>query len=68
MTMTLADFCVDDGGMGPQAGRPKRRRFTAEYKAEILAEYVDGSLVGFVLVGAASGAPELRSDGSRGAA
>jgi transposase-like protein len=25
--------------MGPRADRPKRRRFTAEYKAKILAEY-----------------------------
>ena len=39
MTMTLADSCVDDGGMGPRADRPKRRVFTAEYKARILAEY-----------------------------
>jgi len=40
MTMTLADVApADDGGMGPRADRPKRRRFTAEYKAEILAEY-----------------------------
>ena len=39
MTMTLADSSVDDGGMGPRADRPKRRTFTAEYKASILAEY-----------------------------
>ena len=39
MTMTLADSCVDDGGMGPRADRPKRRTFTAEYKANILAKY-----------------------------
>ena len=39
MTMTLADSSVDDGGMGPRADRPKRRTFTAEYKANILAEY-----------------------------
>jgi transposase len=40
MTMTLADVApADDGGMGPRADRPKRRRFTAEYKAKILAEY-----------------------------
>ncbi len=40
MTMTLADVApVDDGGMGPRADRPKRRSFTAEYKAKILAEY-----------------------------
>jgi len=35
----LADAAVDDGGMGPRAERPKRRVFTAEYKATILAEY-----------------------------
>ncbi len=39
MTMTLADSCVDDGGMGPRADRPKRRTFTGEYKANLLAEY-----------------------------
>jgi transposase len=39
MTMTLADAAVDDGVMGPRADRPKRRVFTAEYKARILAEY-----------------------------
>jgi transposase len=39
MTMTLADAAVDDGGMGPRSDRPKRRVFTAEYKAKILAEY-----------------------------
>ncbi len=43
MTMTLADVApVDDGGMGPRADRPKRRTFTAEYKARILAEYDAG--------------------------
>ncbi len=39
MTMTLADTPADDGGMGPRADRPKRRTFTAEYKAQVLAEY-----------------------------
>jgi transposase-like protein len=40
MTMTLADVApADDGGMGPRADRPKRRTFTAEYKAKVLAEY-----------------------------
>ena len=39
MTMTLADACVDDVGMGPRADRPKRRTFSAEYKANVLAEY-----------------------------
>ncbi len=38
MTMTLADTTIDDG-MGPRADRPKRRTFTAEYKAQVLAEY-----------------------------
>ena len=39
MTMTTADAASHDGSMGPRAERPKRRRFTAEYKAAILAEY-----------------------------
>jgi transposase len=40
MTMTLADATrTDDGVVSPRADRPKRRRFTAEYKAQILAEY-----------------------------
>jgi transposase len=39
MTMTTADLALDDGGMGPRGDRPKRRVFTAEYKAAILAEY-----------------------------
>jgi transposase-like protein len=39
MTMTLADVPADDGGMGPRAERPKRRRFSAEFKQAILAEY-----------------------------
>ena len=39
MTMTTTDMATDDGVMGPRADRPKRRRFTAEYKAGILAEY-----------------------------
>ncbi len=37
--MTTADVARDDGVMGPRADRPKRRVFTAEYKAAILAEY-----------------------------
>ncbi len=37
--MTTADLGVDDVGMGPRADRPKRRVFTAEYKAKILEEY-----------------------------
>ncbi len=39
MTMTTADVATDDGGMGPRADRPKRRSFSAEYKAGILAEH-----------------------------
>src|SRR5579875_434443 len=40
MTMTLADAVrIDDGSVSPRADRPKRRTFTAEYKAKILAEY-----------------------------
>ena len=42
MTMTTADLSgvvTDDGAMGPRADRPKRRRFSVEYKAAILAEY-----------------------------
>ncbi len=37
--MTTADLASDDGVMGPRGDRPKRRVFTAEYKASILAEY-----------------------------
>ena len=39
MTMTLADVSADDGVMGPRGDLPKRRSFTAEFKARILAEY-----------------------------
>ncbi|GAA1512266.1 transposase [Pimelobacter simplex] len=40
MTMTLADTSAfDDGAVTPRADRPKRRAFTAEYKAQIVAEY-----------------------------
>lgn len=40
MTMTLADAArIDDGVVSPRADRPKRRTFTAEYKAAVLAEY-----------------------------
>lgn len=39
MTMTTSDLAADDGSMGPRADRPKRRSFTADYKARILAEY-----------------------------
>lgn len=40
MTMTLADAArIDDGVVSPRADRPKRRTFTGEYKAAILAEY-----------------------------
>ncbi len=37
--MTTADLANDDGVMGPRGDRPKRRVFTAAYKAAILAEY-----------------------------
>jgi transposase len=40
MTMTLADAArIDDGVVAPRADRPKRRTFTAEYKAAVLSEY-----------------------------
>jgi len=45
MTLTLSDLqdpapVPDDGVVaGPRAGRPRRRMFTAEYKAQILSEY-----------------------------
>jgi transposase len=40
MTMTLADAArIDDGVVSPRADRPRRRTFTAEYKAAVLAEY-----------------------------
>lgn len=41
MTSTdLHPVPVDDGGMGgPRSQRPRRRRFTAEYKLAIVAEY-----------------------------
>ena len=42
MTLTMADLragSADDGGVDPRADRPRRRAFTAEYKAAILAEY-----------------------------
>lgn len=51
MTMTLSDAAADYEGMGPRADRPKRRVFTAEYKAKILAEYdaADGGARGAIL-------------------
>ena len=39
MTMTLADGPVDDGAVSPRSERPKRRTFSADYKAKIVAEY-----------------------------
>jgi len=44
MTLTAADLrpVADDGPVpvpGPRAERPRRRAFTAEYKARVLAEY-----------------------------
>ena len=37
--MTTADVGTDDGVMSPRADQPKRRKFTAEFKAAILAKY-----------------------------
>ena len=37
--MTTADLASDDGVMGPRGNQPKRRVFTAAFKAAILAEY-----------------------------
>lgn len=37
--MTTADLASDDGVVGPRGDRPKRRVFTAAFKAAILAEY-----------------------------
>jgi transposase-like protein len=43
MTMTVADVAfLDDRGVSPRSDLPKRRAFSAEYKARILAEY-DGA-------------------------
>ena len=42
MTLTMADIragSADDGDVSPRADRPRRRTFTAEYKAAVLAEY-----------------------------
>lgn len=46
MTMSAADLRpvpaelpIENGVVGPRADRPRRRTFTAEYKAAILAEY-----------------------------
>ena len=43
MTMAAADLRAvsggDDGRVSPRADRPRRRQFTAEYKARVLAEY-----------------------------
>ena len=44
MTITGDDLDVEPDE-GPRAGRPRRRRFSAEYKARILAEY-DAALDG----------------------
>ena len=47
MTMTFADAArIDDGVVTPRADRPKRRTFTAEYKAQILAEHAHVNLKG----------------------
>lgn len=37
--MTTAGFATDDGVMGPRGDRPRRRSFTAEFKARVLSEY-----------------------------
>lgn len=37
--MTAADVGTEDGAVAPRADLPRRRRFTAEFKAAILAEY-----------------------------
>lgn len=42
LTLTTADLrtaAIDDGVVSPRAERPKRRTFSAEYKAKILSEY-----------------------------
>jgi transposase-like protein len=42
LTLTTADLHAvagDDGAVTPRSDRPKRRAFSAEYKAKILAEY-----------------------------
>ena len=39
MTMTTADLATDDGVMGPRSDRPKRRTFSVEFKARVLAAY-----------------------------
>ena len=49
MTMTLADAArTDDGVVAPRADRPKRRTFTAEYKAQVMETYTYGGLDGRV--------------------
>ena len=39
MSATQSRFGAGDGVVSPRADRPKRRTFTAEYKAAVLAEY-----------------------------
>ncbi len=42
MTLTTADLpgtSLENGAMSPRSDRPRRRSFTAQYKAEILVEY-----------------------------
>jgi len=42
LTLTTADLpdeALENGAMSPRSDQPKRRSFTAQYKAEILAEY-----------------------------
>ncbi len=42
LTLTTADLpgtSLENGAMSPRSDRPRRRSFTAQYKAEILVEY-----------------------------
>lgn len=42
LTLTTADLpgtALENGAMSPRSDQPKRRSFTAQYKADILAEY-----------------------------
>lgn len=42
LTLTTADLtgkALENGAMSPRSDQPKRRSFTAQYKAEILTEY-----------------------------
>jgi transposase-like protein len=42
LTLTTADLpatALENGAMSPRSDQPRRRSFTAQYKADILAEY-----------------------------